>query len=326
MENKLTQLLGITAPIIGGAMYPCSNPELVAAVSEAGGIGIVQPLSLVYVYGYDFRAGLKYIRTLTSKPIGMNMIVEKSSRIYEDRMRQWMEIALEEGVRFFVTALGNPAWVVSAVHARGGIVFHDVTEKRWALKALESGVDGLVCVNNRAGGHAGKKSPEDLYAELAPLNVPLVCAGGVGTPDQFAHALGLGYVGVQMGTRFIASTECAAHESYKNAIIQARESDIVLTERVTGVPLAVINTPYLQKIGTRAGPIARLLLKNSRTRHWMRFLYSALSVIKLKKSALTGLSTKDFWQAGKSVGGIERIESVSNIFDRFMAVVRTSRC
>ena len=111
-ENEFTRLLAIESPIICGAMYPCSNPELVAAASEAGGIGIVQPISLTYVYGYDYRAGLQYIRSLTDKPIGVNMLVEGSSGTYRKRLEEWMEISLEEGVRFFVTALGNPRWVV----------------------------------------------------------------------------------------------------------------------------------------------------------------------------------------------------------------------
>ena len=318
MKNTLTELLGISYPIIGGAMYPCSNPELVAAVSEAGGIGIVQPLSLVYVYGYEFRAGLRKIRSLTNKPIGMNMIVEKSARIYEERMNAWMQIALEEGVRFFITALGNPAAVVKAVHAQGGVVFHDVTEKRWALKALAAGVDGLVCVNDRAGGHLGTQSPEHLFSELSSLGVPLVCAGGIGASADFARAINLGYVGVQIGTRFIATVECSAHDSYKQAIVNANATDIVVTDRVTGVPLSVINTPYLERSGARAGKLARILLKNPRTRHFMRFMYSLISVWKLKKSVLKGLSTKDFWQAGKSVDGVKEILPVGNIVNEFM--------
>ena len=99
-------------------MYPCSNPELVAAVSAAGGIGVVQPLSMIYVYGHDFRAGLKLIRRLTDKPIGMNVLIERSSKLYLDRMSRWVDIALEEGVRFFVTSLGNPRWVVERVAPR----------------------------------------------------------------------------------------------------------------------------------------------------------------------------------------------------------------
>ncbi|MDP6955129.1 MAG: nitronate monooxygenase, partial [Planctomycetota bacterium] len=174
LETKLARDAGIEVPILCGAMYPCSNPELIAAVSEAGAMGIVQPLSLIHVHGHDLREGLRLIRGMTTRPIGFNAIVEKSVKAYEQRMRAWVAIALEEGVRFFVTALGNPDWVVEAVHEAGGLVYHDVTERRWAEKALASGVDGLICVNGRAGGHAGTQTPEDLYADLCELGVPLV--------------------------------------------------------------------------------------------------------------------------------------------------------
>jgi nitronate monooxygenase len=90
-------------------MYPCSNPELVAAVSDAGALGIVQPVSLTFVHGHDFREGLRLIRRLTPRPIGMNALIEQSSRIYHERMVKWVDIALEEGVRFFVTSLGRRA-------------------------------------------------------------------------------------------------------------------------------------------------------------------------------------------------------------------------
>ena len=171
-KNEFTRLLAIESPIICGAMYPCSNPELVAAASEAGGIGIVQPISLTYVYGYDYRGGLQYIRSLTDKPIGVNMLVEGSSGTYRKRLEEWMEISLEEGVRFFVTALGNPRWVVDKASQVGGIVFHDVTNATHAKKALDNGVDGFICVNNRAGGHAGELTPQALYDEISPLEMP----------------------------------------------------------------------------------------------------------------------------------------------------------
>ena len=141
VETPFTRHVGIDVPVVCGAMYPCSNPELVAAVSEAGGIGVVQPISLTYVHGHELRAGLRLIRELTSKPIGFNAIVEKSSSIYEQRMRRWVDEAIEEGVRFFVTALGNPRWVCDKVHAAGGVVYHDVTDRRWAEKALDQWCD-----------------------------------------------------------------------------------------------------------------------------------------------------------------------------------------
>jgi nitronate monooxygenase len=294
-------------------MYPCSNPELVAAVSEAGGLGIVQPVSLTYVHGNDYREGLHKIRSLTKKPIGLNILVEKSIDIYRKRMEQYLDIALEEGVRFVVTALGDPSWVVERVNAAGGVVYHDVTERKYALKVVDKGVRGLICVNNRAGGHAGAKSPEELYNEFSDLGLPLICAGGVSDRAGFQKALSMGYQGIQMGTRFIASKECTAHDSYKQAIVKAVEDDIVLTDKVTGVPLAVINTPYLKKVGTRAGFIARWLLKGRRTKHWARLFYSLMSVFKLKRSNFKELSTKDFWQAGKSVGAISTVDSASDI-------------
>ena len=144
-------------------MYPCSNPELVACVSEAGGLGIIQPISLTYVYGYDFREGIQYIKSLTSKPIGMNVLIEQSSSHYLKKMQEWIDIALEEGVLFFITSLGKPDWVVKKVHAKGGKVYHDVTEFKWAKIAKEANVDGLICVNSSAGGHSGDLEAKRLF-------------------------------------------------------------------------------------------------------------------------------------------------------------------
>ena len=177
--STFLQQAGIESPVICGAMYPCSNPELVAATSQAGGIGIIQPIAMVYAHQHDFREGLKLIKSLTDKPVGMNVIVEKSVSAYEERMKLWMDIALEEGVRFFVTALGNPQWVVDKAHAKGGIVYHNITSRKWAKRALQSGVDGLICVNDAAGGHAGTLGAQQLYNETHDLGVPVLCAGGI---------------------------------------------------------------------------------------------------------------------------------------------------
>ncbi len=299
-------------------MYPCSNPELVGAVAAAGAMAIVQPLSLVYVHGREFRKGLQEIKELSGgRPFGFNAIIEKSSKAYENRMRQWIDVALEEGVRFFVTALGNPDWVVEKVHAVGGTVFHDVTELKWAQKAKDAGVDGLICVNRRAGGHAGTQTPEALLESLRPLGLPLVAAGGVGDEQAYAAMMQLGYGAVQLGTRFIATSECQVHQDYWDAIIKAQEDDIVLTERLSGVPVAVINTPLVKKVGTKAGPIARRLLKGRKTKHWVRTFYALKSLRELKHSIKKGVTYKDVWQAGKSVGGIQSVEPAGAVVERF---------
>jgi len=322
VQTEFSRTLGIEVPLICGAMYPCSNPELVAAVSEAGGIGIVQPLSLTYVHGYEFRAGLRYIRTLTQKPIGVNFIIERSSKKYLARVHAWVDIALEEQVPFFVTALGNPRWVVEQAKSAPVTIYHDVTNRQWAEKALAGGVDGFICVNDRAGGHAGTHSPQTLLEELAPLGKPLICAGGIGRPEQFAAAIQAGYVGAQLGTRFIASTECNAHADYKQAILQANESDILLTEKISGIPVSVIKTPYIKRIGTHAGPLARWLLQGRKTRHWMRTFYALQSIWKLKHASLQGSEYKDYFQAGKSVAGIHAIQPAADIVADFAASLK----
>ncbi|MDH3219820.1 MAG: nitronate monooxygenase [Gammaproteobacteria bacterium] len=316
--QQFCKQLGIRYPVIGGAMYPCSNPELTAAVSAAGGIGILQPISLTYVHGHEYRKGIRLMQSLTDKPIGMNALIEKSSKKYQQRMSEWVDIALEEGIRFFVTSLGKPDWVAQRVHAVGGLVYHDVTELKWARIGLDNGADGLICVNNRAGGHAGQKSMRQLFEELHHLGVPLVCAGGIGEARDFHAAMDCGYAACQLGTRFIASKECRASEAYKQAVVDAGEADIVLSERVTGVPVSVINTEFIRRSGTRLGWFARWMLRGSKTRHWMRIYYGLKSVWQLKRASLDEKGEHDYWQAGKSVAGIGSIESCESIMQQLI--------
>ncbi len=302
-------------------MYPCSNPELVAAVSEAGGIGVLQPVALTFVHGYELREGIRFMRTLTDKPLGMNALIEASSNAYRNRMELWLDVALEEGIRFFVTSLGKPGWVVERVASVGGVVYHDVTERKWALKAVGEGVHGLIAVNRRAGGHPGPHSADQLVEELADLGLPLVCAGGVGRPQEFARALASGYAAVQMGTRFIATHECSAPDLYKEAIVRSCEDDIVWSERITGVPVAVIDTPQIRRLGLKAGPLARWMLRGRRRKHWMRALYALRSAWTFRKAMHDTRGRSRYWQAGKSVDSIDRIEGVADLMRRFKSAV-----
>ncbi len=322
--TPLTRDAGIAVPIVCGAMYPCSNPELVAAASQAGGLGVLQPISLTYVHGYNFRAGIRKIRSLTDRPIGMNALIEQSSKIYRRRMEGWIETALEEGVRFFVTSLGKPDWVVQRVEPVGGCVYHDVTERKWAQKGVDSGVHGLIGVNSRAGGHPGPLDARALLDDVGNLGLPVVCAGGVGGEDEFIAALRMGYAGVQMGTRFIATEECTASAEYKQTIADAEEDDIVHSERLTGVPVAVINTPSVQRLGLRAGPLARWMIRGRRTKHWMRTIYALKSFRQLRRSLHATSLRADYWQAGKSVSGIRIVEPVASIVHRFSEAARSA--
>jgi len=319
--DRFLQDAGIELPILCGAMYPCSNIDLVAAVSEAGGMGILQPVTTTYVEKLEFSQALTKLKSMTSKPIGMNCLIEGKNEKYQKRMNTWIDQALAHGIRFFVTSLGNPKWVVDKVAPFGGKVYHDITDLRWAKKVADVGIHGFICVNQRAGGHAGEKSAEALIKEFSSLGLPVLCAGGVSTPEDFRQALDMGYAGVQMGTRFIATKECFAHKEYKDAIVKAEESDIVLTDLISGVPVAVINTPYIEKVGTKAGFLLKWLLKNPKTKHKARTFLFLRSIWQLPKAATKGSHYKDYWQAGKSVRGIHSIDSVSKIMADFKKVL-----
>lgn len=319
--TPLTTHAGIEVPLICGPMYPCSNPELVAAASAAGGLGVVQPIALTYVHGHDFRDGLRLILRLShGKPIGLNALIEASSRAYHNRMVRWVEVALEEGVRFFLTSLGNPRWVADRVHALGGVVYHDITERKWAQKGRDGGVDGLIAVNCEAGGHTGSRTARALLDEVADLGLPVVAAGGAATAQQFRTLLDMGYAGVQMGTRFIATTECSADAAYKHAIVRATSRDIVLTERLTGVPVSVLRTPYVAHLGTSVGPLARRLFQGRRTKRWIRTWYALRSLRQLKRSSMAG-AAQDYWQAGRSVDGIDEVRSARSVVEACRAAL-----
>tara|TARA_S200000501_G_scaffold249246_1_gene233486 strand:- start:920 stop:1906 length:987 start_codon:yes stop_codon:yes gene_type:complete len=320
LKTTLTEDAGIEYPIICGAMYPCSNPELVAAASDGGGIAIVQPVSATMVHGYDepntmegLRLAINRIRTLTDKPIGFNALIEKGSERYLNRMSEWIDIALEEGIRFFVTSLGKPDWVCERVHAKGGVVYHDVTNRFHAKKGIECGVDGLICVNDRAGGHLGQMSMEEMYADLSDLGLPLICAGGIGSEKELKVAMNLGYAGVQMGTRFIATDECTTPQDYKDAIVDSGEDDITTTTKLTGVPIAIIGDRNTKQ---RGNWLVRRLLK-SRFKHRIRVLITAISFWRMRALARgKKKSSKDLWSAGKSVETIQGVESATTIMRR----------
>tara|TARA_B110000014_G_scaffold25083_1_gene15967 strand:- start:5770 stop:6741 length:972 start_codon:yes stop_codon:yes gene_type:complete len=315
MSTPFTEHAGVEHPIICGAMYPCSNPELVAAAANGGGMAILQPVSLTYVHGWDLREGIRYIRSLTDQPIGFNALIEKGSKKYIERMSEWIDIALEEDIRFFVTSLGKPDWVCERVHAKGGFVYHDVTTRKHALKGIECGVDGLICVNNRAGGHLGTDSAAAMYAELSDLETPLICAGGIGSEEELSEVMAMGYAGVQMGTRFIATSECNSPDDYKQAIVDASEEDIVWTNRLTGVPISVIRSEGYQQENSW---VMRKWL-SSRWKHSARMFLNLLSFTKLRRLEKGKGSTakkKEFFSAGKSVETVHSVESATVIMAR----------
>jgi nitronate monooxygenase len=203
--------------------------------------------------------------------------------------------------------LGNPKEVIRKMHAIGSKVFCDVTTLPFAQKVEDLGADGVIAVSAGAGGHAGPISPLVLIPYLKKyLNIPIILAGGVASGTQLAAALLLGASGVQVGTRFIASEESQVHIDYKNAILNAKPEDIVLTKKISGTPAAVIKTPYIEKQGLELNPLESILLKYPSTKKYMKMIRAYLGSKVLEKAVNT-TTWKEVWSAGQGVGLIEKI-------------------
>ena len=317
-ENTKTFLkdTGASIPVVCGPMYPGSNPELIAAVSEAGGFGVVQPLSLTSLYGHDFREGLRLIKSLTDKPFGVNFtIFGGGNKKYHDNNKKWMDISIEEGVKFFLTSLGKPTEIVKIAKKNGIKVYHDIPNKKVALAMVDCGVDGLNCINWRAGGQTGIYSAEKFMEDLKDIEIPLICAGGIGDENDYKKALEMGYSGVQLGTRFLASKECFVTKSYKNAIVNSEEKDIVWTNKIAGNNSSVIKTKDIMRGGLRTGPIINFMLRRPKLKKYARMYLMSKGLKSYSKTAFD--DSVQFWQAGKGVGGIKSIESCADILKNY---------
>ena len=327
MMKKSTQLfledIGAKIPIVCGPMYPGSNPELVAAVSDAGGFGVVQPLALTSLYGHDFREGLQLIKKLTKKPFGVNFtIFGGANKKYHEQMKKWVEISIEEGVKFFLTSLGKPHEIVKTAKQHGIKVYHDVPNKKVALAMRDAGVDGLNCINWRGGGQTGIQSAEKFIEELHDIGIPLICAGGIGNVKDFQKTLEMGYAGVQMGTRFLATHECKVTESYKQAIVKSKEDDIVWTNKIAGNNSSVIKTKDIMRGGLRTGIIINFMLRQPKLKKYARMYLMSRGVKNYSKTAFD--DSVQFWQAGKGVGSIESITSVADVLEEFTKAIRVN--
>lgn len=300
VSTKLTELLNISYPIIGAPMFLVSNEDMVVEISEAGAIGTFPALNYRPIESY--KAALQEIRSRTSKPIGVNIIVNKSNV----RQKEDLKLALDQGVDLFITSLGNPKEVIRQAHQQGAKVFCDVTNLEHALKVQDYGADGVIAVGVGAGGHAGPISPVVLIPWLAEkLSIPVIAAGGIADGKGLAAMLALGASGVSVGTRFIASTESRVGADYKMAIIRSTPEDIMMTSRVSGTPAAVIKTPYTEKMGSDLPWAIEVLKKNPLTKKFMVPLIHYLGMKSLE-GAIENPTWKTVWSAGQCVGLIEK--------------------
>jgi enoyl-[acyl-carrier protein] reductase II len=240
-KKRITELFGIEYPIVQGGMIWCSGWELASAVSNAGGLGLIGSGSM---YPEVLRDHIRKCKQATDKPFGVNVPL-----LYPD-IEQHLQILVDEGVKIVFTSAGNPAKYTGWLKERGMTVVHVVANTKFAKKCVDAGVDAIVAEGFEAGGHNGREETTTMC--LIPMivdcvAVPVIAAGGIGCGRTMAAAMCLGAAGVQVGSRFAASTESSAHAHFKTQILAAVEGSTELTlKEIT--PVRLLKNPFYEAV------------------------------------------------------------------------------
>jgi len=310
-QKTLDQLLGIKYPIIMAPMFLISNTKMIKAALDNGITGAFPALN--YRTDKELRAAITDIKSHSDKPFGVNLIVNKSNPKYKAQL----ETLLELEVGFIITSLGNPKEVIDRAHQKGIKVFCDVVDLKYAQKVEAQGADALIAVNSEAGGHAGKISPKDLITLLKEnCNIPIITAGGVAMGKDLKQATDWGASGASVGTIFIACDEADISQEYKQAIVDYGAKDVVLTTKMSGSALTVINTPYVQSIGTKATFWEWLLNNNKSLKKYVKMLIAFRGMRQVEKAAKEA-TYKTVWCAGPAIEYVKSIKPIAEIINKF---------
>jgi nitronate monooxygenase len=312
IKPTLTSLLKINQPLIIAPMFLVSNTKMVIEGMKAGVAGCIPALN--YRTLDELRASVVELREakVAGGSYGYNLIVNKSNIKYKDQL----SVLCEEKVDFIITSLGSPEETIRQAHKVGIKVFCDVTDLAFAKKVESLGADALIAVNNLAGGHRGNLGPEELIKELnSKTTLPVISAGGVSTKKELDDMLSYGAVGVSVGSPFIASFESGVSQEYKQACVDYGAKDIVVTQKISGTPCTVINTPYVQKVGTKQSWIEQTLNKNKTLKKWVKMIRYMIGSNAVTKAA-TEVTYKTVWVAGPTIESTTEITGVYQIVNK----------
>ena len=292
---KINELLNTKYPFIQGGMANIATGEFAAAVSNAGGLG------LIGAGGMDadmLRDNIRKCKSLTDKPFGVNIMLMNP---HADAMAQ---IVVEEGVKIITTGAGNPGKYVEMWKNAGIIVIPVVASVALAKKMESLGVDALVAEGTEAGGHIGETTTMALVPQIVDaVSIPVVAAGGIASGRQLAAAFALGACGAQLGTCLLVSEECPIHQAYKEAIVKASDISTVVTGRIAGTPVRII--------------------KNTMAREYIKMEKDGADKMELEKFTLGSLRRAVFegdtktgsLMAGQVAGQLNEIKPLSVIFE-----------
>ena len=298
MKTRVTELLGVEKPIIQGGMAWVAESHLAAAVSEAGGFGLIgaanAPADVVRNY-------IREAKELTDRPFGVNIMLLSP---FADDIAQ---VVVEEGVAAVTTGAGNPEKYMAQWKAAGIKVIPVVASVALAKRMERCGADGVVAEGTESGGHIGQATTMTLVPQVVDaVTVPVIAAGGIADGRGFAAAMMLGAEAVQMGTRFCVSDECVIHEKYKERILKAKDIDSEVTGRSHGHPVRG--------------------LRNRMTREYLKLEAEGASFEELEKLTLGGLrkavvegdTDNGSVLAGQIAGMVNRRQSCREIIDEIM--------
>lgn len=241
MNQRIQQLFNIELPIIQAGMIWCSGWRLAAAVSNAGGLGIIGAGSM---HPETLKEHLQKCKAATTKPFGVNVPM-----LYPE-MKEIIDLIIQENVKIVFTSAGNPATWTAHLKAHGITVVHVVSSVKFAKKAEQAGVDAVVAEGFEAGGHNGREETTTLVLipmVRAAISIPLIAAGGIANGRSILAAEALGADGVQVGSRFAASAESSAHENFKNKIVAAGEGETLLTMKQL-TPVRLLRNKFFQEV------------------------------------------------------------------------------
>jgi enoyl-[acyl-carrier protein] reductase II len=240
-SNRVTKLFDIDYPIIQAGMIWASGWRLASAVSKAGALGLIGSGSM---YPDVLREHIRKCQSATTRSFGVNVPL-----LYPD-IDKHIQIIIEEGVKIVFTSAGNPKTWTAVLKEKGITVVHVVSSSKFAIKAEEAGCDAVVAEGFEAGGHNGREETTTMVlvpAVAGSVKIPVIAAGGIATGRQMLAAMVIGAEGVQMGSRFVASEEASSHTSFKNAVINSKEGDTMLTMKQL-TPVRMMKNKFFQQV------------------------------------------------------------------------------
>lgn len=291
--RNITEILGTKYPIIQGGMANIANAVLASAVSNAGGLG------LIGAGGYDaewVRTEIRKCKTLTDKPFGVNIM------LMSPHAKDIAQVVIDEGVKIVTTGAGSPGVYIPAWKAAGIKVIPVVPSVALAVRMERAGVDAVVAEGTESGGHIGELTTMALIPQVADaVSIPVIAAGGIADKRGVLAAFALGAKGVQVGTVLLATKECPIHENYKKIVIEAKDTDTVVTGRGTGAPVRVLKNKmaveYL-RIAEQGVPLAEL---------------EKLTLGSLRRAVFDGDLDRGSFMAGQISGLIKEVKTVQEV-------------